>query len=204
MSSPFAARYPRVWHVMEAECAGCGTLYPAAALGCLAGLPLDGASRDDFQRLTLPGGGTAVLRKQLMPDQRLIPTLRGSFAGRPDLWRGHINRHVFFWVRDDQCNGFRKACARDRARGVLGSGSAPLMIQIDTAALLAEHHEMAFFSLINAGSTNRGGARARRDENTLRPLHTWRRERVVELAIRRPVNLPPGTWEKTSCGQAPP
>jgi len=190
MTYAFAARYRRVWHVIEAEGAGCEILYPAAMLRRLATLPDDNANRDDFQCLTLPGGGQAVLRKQLMRDERLCPTLTGTFFGRPDQWRAHINRHVFFWVSEDRRDRFIKACVRLRARGAIGAGLSPVVIELETASLL-EEHPAAFLSLINTGSTVRGGARARRDETTLRALRDWQRERVVELAIRGPVRLPP-------------
>jgi hypothetical protein len=197
MTGAFAARYPRVWHVTEAEGAGCEILYPAATLRHLASVPDDNTNRDDFQCVSLPGGGQAVLRMQLMQDERLGPTLTGTFSGRPDLWRAHINRHVFFWMSEDRRDRFIKACARLRARGVLGPGAAPLVIELDTGSLLRAHHEVAFFSLINTGSTVRGGARARRDETTLRAVRGWQGERAVELAIRGSVTLPPGDREKT-------
>ena len=183
----FAARYPRVWHVIEAEGAGCEILYPAATLRRLAGLPADSANRDDFQRLSLPDGVVAVLRLQLMRDKRLESTLAGCFTGRPGLWRDHINQHVFFWVSGDRRDRFASACVRLRARGAPGPVPPPVVIEIDTALLLSAHHGSAFFSRINSGSTVRGGARARRDETTLRPLCAWRGEPAVELAIRAPV-----------------
>jgi hypothetical protein len=186
-----ARRYPLAWHVMEAEGAGCEVLCPAATLRRLSGRPADRANRDDFQCLTLPGGDLAVLRKQLMPDERLRPTLAGAFSGRPDLWRDHIDQHVFFWVTNDRHDRFANACARLRTRGTIGNGVAPVVIEVDTASLLSAHYEIAFFSLINAGSTMRGGARTRRDETTLRPVSTWHGERIVELAIRGPVPLTP-------------
>jgi hypothetical protein len=191
MTGGFAARYPRVWHVMEAEGAGCEILYPAATLWRLAALPEDNANRDDFQRLTLPGGGQAVLRMQLMRDERLGPTLAGTFHGRPDLWRAHIDRHVFFWVSKDRRDRFIKACVRLRAQGAIGLGLAPAVIEIDTDALLKAHRDTAFYSRINTGSTVRAGARVRRDETTLRSLRDWHGERAAELAIRGPVTLRP-------------
>jgi hypothetical protein len=194
----FAARYPRVWHVVEAEGAGCETLYPAVTLRRLASLPDDSANRDDFQCLTLPGGDQAVLRPQLMRDERLCPTLTGTFSNRPDLWRGHINRHVFFWLSEDRRDRFINACIRLRARGAMGPGRAPVTIEIDTTSLLEAHREAAFFSSINTGSTVRGGARAPRDESTLRLLSDWRGQRAVELAFRGPVNLAPGVWKNPS------
>jgi hypothetical protein len=192
----FAARYPLVWHVIEAEGAGCDTLYPAAVLRHLSGLPADSTNRETFQRLELPGGSPAILRLQLMPDARLGPTLAGVFIGRPDLWRAHIDRHVFFWVAEDRRDRFLRACVRLRARGATGPVPAPVVIAVDTALLLAGHGEAAFFSRINTGSAVRGGARTRRDETTLQALPLWCGERAVELAIREPVRLGPATCRK--------
>jgi hypothetical protein len=180
----FALRYPKAWHVIEAEGAGCETLYPAAMLRRLAGLPADHANRHDFQCLDAPGGGSAVLRPQLMRDEALTPTLAGVFLGRPDLWRDHINQHVFFWVTPDRRDRFINACVRLRGKGV--NARAPVVIEIATASLPVAH---IFFSLINSGSAIWGGGRAQRDETTLRPLHSWHGERVAELAIRGPVPL---------------
>jgi hypothetical protein len=187
----FAERYPLVWHVIEAEGAGCGTLYPAATLRRLSGLAADGTNRNEFQRLDLPGGAQAMLRLQLMPDERLRPTLAGAFAGRPDLWRELINQHVFFWVSEDRRDRFLNACTRLRRRNAAEPVKAPVVIAADTALLLARHAGVAFFSMINSGSTVRGGARTRRDETTFRSAHAWSGERVVELAFREPVILPP-------------
>jgi hypothetical protein len=196
----FAARYPLVWHVIEAEGADCDTLYPAATLRRLSGLPADDTNREAFQHVDLPGGASAILRLQLMPDYRLAPTLAGPFSGRPDLWRAHIDRHVFFWVAEDRRDRFLRACVRLRARDATGPVPTPVVIAIDTALLLAMHAEVASFSRINVGSTVRGGARARRDETTLRPVPRWRGEPAVELAIRGQVALTP---ELVCRGHAP-
>ncbi len=184
----FARRYPLAWHVIEAEGAGCETLYPAATLRRLAGLERDSANRDDFQVVSLPGNRSAVLRMQLMPDVALARTLAGAFSGRPDLWRDHINQHVFFWVTPDRRDRFITACIRSRAKGAIATGRPPTVIEIDVAFLLATHRT-AFFALINTGSTILGGGRTRRDETTLRPVHEWRGAHAAELAIRGPVPL---------------
>jgi len=185
----FAARYPLVWHVMEAEGAGCATLYPAASLRARSGLPTDSANRNDFQIVTLPGGATAILRAQLMHDERLCPTLAGIFTGQPERWRDHVNQHVFFWAGEDRRDRFAAACIRLRARGAIGSGPPPVTLAFDTASLLNAHAGTAHFSRINTGSTVRGGARVRRDEMTLRPVSNWNGERVAELAIRGSVPI---------------
>ena len=64
-----------------------------------------------------------------------------------------------------------------------------MTLTIDTAALLERHGEIAFFATINTGSTVRGGARARRDEDTLRPVADYRSGAIAELAIRGRVCL---------------
>ena len=80
-----AVRYPRVWHVIEADGAGAWLtdtgLLPAAELYRLAGLEADGTNRDAFQRIEPGPGQIAILRPQPMADQPLAATLAGSFAG---------------------------------------------------------------------------------------------------------------------------
>jgi hypothetical protein len=185
----FSARYPRVWHVIEADGAGpwlCETgLLPAAMLFELAGVPDDGANRDDFRRLYFAGQRTAVVRPQLMNDPRLLPTLAGSFTGNPTAWRRHVNAHVFFWAEERRRDAFLRACVRLRGR----SGIPPRVLTIDSAVLLGRHGANAFFARINTGSTVRGGGRVRRDEHTLTPVSAYRSGAVAELAIRGPVAL---------------
>jgi hypothetical protein len=184
----FAVRYPSVWHVIEADGAGAWLsrtgLLPAAGLRRVAGLPCSGANRDDFQCIDIGGGGTAVLRPQQMRDQRLLPALAGAFAGRPDLWRRHVDRHVFFWTEERRRDAFARACTRLR-----DAPRPPVTLTIDTSELLDRHGLIAFFSTINTGSTVRGGARARRDEGTLRPIGDYRAGPVAEMAIRGRVDL---------------
>jgi hypothetical protein len=185
----FAARYPVVWHVIEAEGAGpwlaTTGLLPAAALLRMAGVATDGANRDDFCLVSLGNDRIAVLRPQLMADHRLAPTLSGGFTGRPEAWRGHIDTHVFFWTEPRRRDAFVRASTRLRARRTgAPDGTSPQILAIDTATLLARHGEDAFFARINTGSTVRGGARARRDEATLAPLAVYRSGPVAELAIR--------------------
>ena len=173
----FAARYPRVWHVIEAD--GAGPWLVETGLFPAADLWEDGANRDDFRRVPLGDGRIAVLRPQLMPDRRLLPTLGGAFAGRPDQWRRHVNSHVFFWTEPRRRDAFARACMRLRA-----DAARPHVLEFDTASLLRGHRECAFWSRINTGSTLRGGGRTRRDENTLRPVSAYCAGPVAELAIR--------------------
>jgi hypothetical protein len=119
-----------------------------------------------------------------MPDHRLLPALAGAFTGRPDLWRQHVDRHVFFWAEQRRRDAFIRACIR------LRSGQRPpVTLTIDTAVLLERHGPMAFFATINSGSTVRGGAKARRDEGTLRPMADYHSGPVAELAIRGRVDI---------------
>ena len=189
-----AARYPRVWHVIEADGAGAWLmetgLLPAADLYQLAGLKADGANRTAFQRVDLGSGRIAILRPQLMADRSLTTTLSGSFAGRPDAWRRYIDAHVFFWPEPRRRDGFVRACARLRARGSIGSDAAPpRVLAIDTAALLRRHDASTFFSRINTGSVLRGGARVRRDDTTFVSVANYQSGPVAELAIKAPVML---------------
>jgi hypothetical protein len=190
----FAARYPVVWHVIEAEGAGpwlaATGLLPAATLLRMAGTAADGTNRDEFRPIALGNDRVAILRQQLMTDRRLAPTLAGVFAGHPEAWRGHIDSHVFFWTEERRRDAFIRACMRLRARNNAASGRAPpCVLALDTAALLGRHGENAFFARFNTGSTVRGGGRVRRDETTLAWVTGYRSGPVAELAIRGCVQL---------------
>lgn len=179
----FAARFPRVWHVIEAD--GAGPWLDETGLLPAADVHSDGANRACFRPVDLGGGCVAVLRPQVMPDHLLLPTLAGDFAGKPALWRQRVNRHVFFWTDPRRRDAFARACIRLRAV----PGPPPTTLTLDTAALLARHGSIAFFATINTGSTVRSGARVRRDENTFRPMADYRSGPVAELAIRGAVHL---------------
>jgi hypothetical protein len=178
-----AARYPRVWHVMEAE--GAGEWLAETGLLPAESLRPGGTNRAGFESIDLGGGRTAILRPQQMPDHRLITTLAGRFTGQPTLWRQHVDQHVFFWAETRRRDAFVAACIRLRSLPV----RPPVTLTIDTAALLERHGEIAFFATINTGSTVRGGGRARRDENTLRSVADYRAGPIAELAIRGRVDV---------------
>jgi hypothetical protein len=115
----FVARYPRVWHVIDAEGAGAWLtaigLLPAAALFRLAGLPMMAPTAKVSAASSWAGGEKLSLRPQLMPDARLLPTLDGIFAGDPIAWRRHINAHVFFWVEERRRDAVVRAYMRGRS-----------------------------------------------------------------------------------------
>lgn len=184
-----ARRHPRVWHAIEADgepLARAIGLLPASRLRALAGTAPCALNRDGFERLMLDGG-VAILRFQQMPDARLMPTLRGRYAGRPDLWRAMVDNHVFFWAAEDRLVRFLAATARERRRAQPGAPE-PVVLWFDTARLLAEHGTATLYTTINSGSTV-GRGRARRDERTFRPVAEYARGPVAELAIPGRVGL---------------
>ena len=190
----FAARYPVVWHVIEAEGAGPWLatmgLLPAAELLRRAGVTADGRNRDDFRRVSLNNNAVALLRPQRMPDAALTATLGGRFRGLPDTWRQLIDEHVFFWADPRRRDRFTEACMRLRVTSRSARGTVrPVVLAFDTAALLALHSEHAYLSRFNAGSTVRGGARVRRDETTLVPVAHYRSGSVAELGLRWPTGV---------------
>lgn len=186
--SRFASRYPVVWHVIEADGAGDWLpetgLLPTAELFRIAGVVDDGANRDDFRTLPLGRGRIAVIRPQVMPDDRLRPTLAGLFRDQPNAWRRHINNHVFFWAEPRRRDAFLRACQRFRC-----CAPAPVVLEFETEHLLGSHGGCVFWSRINTGSTVRGGARACRDGNTLQPMASYRSGPVAELAVRGRVTV---------------
>lgn len=195
-AAAFARRFPVVWHVIEAEGAfGVARhgLLPAAALRALAAAPADGANRPDFQPLPLPGGTQAVLRPQLMPDRALRASLGGRFTDNPAGWRALVDSHVFFWADPRRRDAFLAAVRRARAASAILPGARPpVVLALDTAALLASAGSAAFFTRINSGAAMRGGARVRRDEHTYQPVDTFRSGIVIELAVRGAVRDPAG------------
>ena len=184
----FAGRFPVVWHVAEAdgmaaiEALG---LLPAAELRRRAGMAATGQNRDDYVPLLLPGAGAAVLRFQLMADAKVVGSLAGGFAGQPAAWRAMIDSHAFFWADPARRDGFAHATQRERRRSRAAPFEAPpAVLAFDTLALVTPHLADAYYSTFNTGSTVRGAARARRDENTFRPVAAYRSGPVAELAIR--------------------
>ena len=188
----FAARFPVVWHVVEADgLAGIEAhgLLPAAELLRRAGLPPNDRNRDDFMHVPLgpdpEDGPAAILRFQLMADAKITPSLQGAFAGQPARWRALIDSQVFFWPDPARRDSFLRACIRDRQRSRAAPlDTPPVVLAFRTEALLAGQQQPAFYSTFNTGSTVRGAARARRDENTFRPVAAYRSGPAAELAIR--------------------
>lgn len=179
----FAARHPRAWHLVEGDgLAGVRRegLLPAALLKARAGIA-DGGNREAYRRI-----GEAVLRPQYMRDQRLLPSLHGRFAGDAAAWRGFVDAHVFFWADEARVAGFVGATRRMRQAQEPGA-PPPVLLEFDTAALLAGLAAPAFFTRVNSGSTLRGGARIIRDEALFQPVAAWRAGRAAELAVRGPV-----------------
>lgn len=192
------------WHVAEAEGVPgllAGGLLPAGEIRRRQGVE-PGRFRADFDVVPL-GSGPAVLRFQQMRDAQLTPWLRGRFTGRPDLWRAHVDEHVFFWLCPRRRDAFVDATRRERRRswraaGLGGPPPEPVVLRFDLAALLERHGAIARASLINSGSMVLG--KTWRDEATFRPVAEWdgtwatpggaRRPRAAELAIAGSVPAP--------------
>ncbi len=133
-----------------------------------------------------------------MHDAQLRPWLRGRFTGRPDLWRAHVDAHVFFWCCPRRRDAFTHAVRRERLREWRLRDRAgpppppPVTLALDLAELLRRHGEAAYASVINSGSLVLG--KTWRDEATFRPVAEWdgawrtpggaRVARAAELAVR--------------------
>jgi len=186
---------PFVWHVAEAE-----SVPGIRARGLLPANALLPTSRHGAWRAAFVQEDGAVLRFQQMSDARLLPHLRGRFAGRPEAWRAHIDSHVFFWCQSGPRDRFVAATVRERRAhwrraGRAGSPPPPAILRFDLADILRAVPGLAYASLINSGSLVLG--KTWRDEATLRPVTEWdrswrtpggRRDRQAqELAIRGPL-----------------
>lgn len=179
--------YPRLFHLTA------GDSWPsihrrglasAAGLAHAAGLELDPAvPRRDSLRVDLGNGESAVIR-----DQRPIhlPSLEVALDGRmsTDEWLAELNRRVFFFVqrRDVERLVGSPAYRRD----------IHLLLEVDTASLVAAHRDAIELAGINTGFAQRHN-HVVRGRDTFRPLAdyahpvrqqplTSRRE-LVELVV---------------------
>jgi hypothetical protein len=186
----FVARYPRIWHMAEADSweSVCrhGLLSTSALLDRFEvdgeeRVALESARRPRSVTISHPVHGTATIRDNIpLLEKVLERTLVGMTARE---WYEALNRRVFFWVSQPRLERLRSAPAyRDREHDVL---------EVDTAALLARHIERVALSPINSGATH-PGAQFTRGAETFQPMHRYpwatrlaknRKEPVVELAV---------------------
>ncbi|GAA4807716.1 hypothetical protein GCM10023200_51700 [Actinomycetospora chlora] len=126
--------------------------------------------------LTAPGRGPAVLRDNgVLHDAQLARCLEGMDL--PAFYR-MLNGRVYLWPTRRRVAGLLGARAyRDRAH---------LVLELDTAALLARHAPAVRLSPINMGATLINPPR--RGPDTARPLGEWPRGRVVaEVSVEHAV-----------------
>jgi hypothetical protein len=126
--------------------------------------------------LTAPGRGRAVLRDNgVLHDAQLARCLEGMDV--PAFYR-MLNARVYLWPTRKRVAGLLGARAyRDRPH---------LVLELDTAALLARHGPAVRLSPINMGATLINPPR--RGPHTARRLADWPRERVVaEVSVEHAV-----------------
>lgn len=149
----FAALHPRLFHLLPAEAWTSFQrhgLLSAAALCDLYGVPPERRAalleedrgKGHFALLSASGLPDVSLRDQLLPDGLLLRCLTGGYAGRPGAWRGLLNGMVFLWAD------------RRRAAKLHGASRArpQLLLEFDTARLLAPHMAAAMTSPLNSGA----------------------------------------------------
>ncbi len=190
----FAARYPRLFHLLPAEAWGSFQkhgLLSAAALCDLYGVaPARRAAlleqdrgKGHFAPLSAPGLPDISLRDQLLPDGLLLRCLTGGYADRPAAWRALLNGMVFLWADPRRA---AKLHGASRAR-------PQILLEFDAAALLAPHAAAAMSSPLNSGAPFAMKPTPRGDE-TFRPLGEWPRadgRPVVEVVVPHAVPAAP-------------
>lgn len=136
--------------------------------------------RPESVTITHPRLGTAVIRdNKPLSDSKLARVLRGITL---EDWYRTLNRHVFFWLRQERLMGLLNARAyRDRAHTVLILETGPLLEVAASRIRLAP---------INSGST--AYRAAMRGVDTFLPISRYPyderrklrgRDAVVELAV---------------------
>jgi len=134
---------------------------------------IESRRRPEMVEITHPEHGTARIRdNKPMQEKPLEKSLSGM---SPAEWYENLNRRVFFWVSRERLEKLLGAKAyRDRAH---------LVLEVDTAGLVAAHEESVSLSPINSGATFSMGPAPRGPETFRRiPDHPQDRP-VVELAV---------------------
>lgn len=157
---------------------------------------IENRRRPEMVTLSHPVHGTAIIRdNKPMYDAVLARTLVGFSVSE---WYSFLNGRVFFWVERSRLERLRSAAAYRERRH--------LILEVDTARLLARHASSVRLSTMNSGATH-PGARYSRGIGTFEPLHLYRwaerlkthpREPVVELtvdyAVPNVMDLVVDTW----------
>jgi len=145
---------------------------------------IEACHRPESVVLHHPRYGTAVIRDQKpMSDSALRKCLRDRLEPRD--WYRLLNGYVFFWLSRQRLNRLLSARAYRSQRHTI--------LEIDTAALLADCGSRVMLAPINTGSTI--FRPQERGSNTFLPVSrypydAWRQKRhgprnaVVELAVR--------------------
>ena len=187
----FIARYPRLWHMAEADSWDSirkrGLLSTTALLDLFEingarRLELESSRRPASVTITHPAHGSAIIRDNIpLIEKVLTRTLVGM---TPREWYETLNGRVFFWVSEARLDRLRNAPAyREREHDIL---------TIDTAALLSRHVDDVTLSPMNSGATH-PGAKYTRGVDTFSQMNSYpwdvrlkknRNEPVVELAVR--------------------
>lgn len=190
----FVDRYPRVWHLTEAEgwpgierhgLLSVSALLDLYGLGGAERYAVERARRADSVPLAHPEHGRALVRDQRPMHEAVLR--RTLVDMEPEEWFALLNRRVFFWVSPQRVRRHRAAA--------LNLPRRQMLLAIDTAALLARHGDRVELSPINSGATFPLSKRPRgRDTFASLTDYPWaerhrtaRREPVVELTVLRSV-----------------
>ncbi len=186
----FAARFPRLFHMAEADAwlsiRRHGLLSTTALLDLYgvqgpAREAIERRRRGDFIPVEHPVHGRALIRDQRpMTDESLAPVLRDGLT--PADWYALLNARVFFWVEEER---LQKLLGTYRHR-------RNVVLVLDTARVLADHAERITLSGINSGYSRRyAQPRGRETFRRLTDYPAWRvgvdgkrtRQPVAECAV---------------------
>jgi hypothetical protein len=184
------ARYPRLYHMAEAESWPSirrnGLLSTSALLDLFEvnvqeRFALESLRRPKSEPIHHPKHGTAWIRDNIPIIETVLErTLDGM---TPEEWYRTLNGRVFFWLSEKRLNRLRNAPAyRDRLHDIL---------TVDTAALLDRYSDAVELAHLNSGATH-PAANYPRGAGTFQPIdrYPWGErkrinpsEPVVELTV---------------------
>ncbi|MBC9207671.1 hypothetical protein IBL26_12575 [Roseomonas aerophila] len=184
--SQFTIRHPRLFHLLPAaswdsfqkhgllSARALCDLYAVPAAERVALLEED-RGKGNFAVLAAPGLPAITLRDQLLPDHVLRRCLTGSYEGQPRAWRALLNGYTFLWADPRRVQRLHAASL----------AQPQVLLEFDTARLLASWANAAMTTPLNSGAPF-GGNPAARGEGTFQPLAAYPRpdgKPVVEVVV---------------------
>lgn len=189
-----SARYPRLYHMAEADTWGSIRRYGLMSTSALLDFfeirgtereTIESRHRPDLVKIEHPRYGTAVIRDQKpMTDAGLTKALRDM---TPRQWYENLNQYVFFWLTEKRLSTLLNARPYRAQKHCV--------LTVDTALLLEQYADQVRLTALNSGNTK--PFPHPRDSSTFLPLEKYpyqerlkkgtKDNAVVEFAVKSSV-----------------